>query len=240
MEKAYKLLAKQEGISNRSAKDLIDRGVVYAKGKKIILARGEISPKTVFKIRDIQKIRTIFEDDKILVIDKPAFITSEEIEKKKKLKLLHRLDKETSGVLMLSKDENFRDEVIEAFKNHEVYKEYIAWVEGVIAESIEVNEPLLTIKTKTKAYTKVSPEGKEAKTSITPISIDGKKTKIKVVIKTGRTHQIRAHLKHIGFPIIGDKMYGGKEYERMLLHASKVELLGYEFISNEPHRFKYK
>ena len=59
MEKAYKLLALQEGISNRAAKDLIDRGVVYAAGKKVSVARGELSPSTKFKIEKIAPIKTV-------------------------------------------------------------------------------------------------------------------------------------------------------------------------------------
>ena len=60
MEKAYKLLAGQEGISNRAAKDLIDRGVVYSGGKKVAVARGEMSGDSSFKIEKIAKIKTIF------------------------------------------------------------------------------------------------------------------------------------------------------------------------------------
>ena len=79
MEKAYKLLALQEGISNRAAKDLIDRGVVYAAGKKVSVARGELSPSTKFKIEKIAPIKVLFEDEFIMAVDKPAFMTSEEV-----------------------------------------------------------------------------------------------------------------------------------------------------------------
>ena len=104
MEKAYKLLAQQEGISNRAAKDLIDRGVVYSAGKKVSVARGELSESTKFKVEKIAPIKVIFEDEFIMAVDKPAFMTSEENAEIKKLPLLHRLDRETSGVLLLTKD----------------------------------------------------------------------------------------------------------------------------------------
>ena len=103
-EKAYKLLAIQEGITNRSAKDLIDRGVVYSSGKKILMARAEMNVKSSFRVEEITKLKVIFEDDKIVAIDKPSHVTSEQIAKKRGEKLLHRLDKETSGVLLLVKD----------------------------------------------------------------------------------------------------------------------------------------
>src|SRR5680860_1883315 len=108
-EKAYKLLAAQENISNRAAKDLIDRGVVYAGGKKITVARGEINGDTTFKINKIEKPKVIYEDEDIIAVDKPAFLTSEEVERQFDANLLHRLDKETSGVLLLTKNEAFHN-----------------------------------------------------------------------------------------------------------------------------------
>ncbi len=237
-DKAYKLLAKQEKISNRAAKELIDRGVVFSHGRKIVVARAEMPLTTKFKIIEIKKSKKIFEDEKVLAIDKPAFITSEEIAKKEGYPLLHRLDKETSGVLLLSKDEEFRKKAIEEFKKQNVLKEYIAWVEGVIAESIEITAPIETIKSKNALYSKISSKGSEAYSYVEPLMIEGKFTKVKVTIKTGRTHQIRVHLKSINHPIVGDVKYGGREHKRIMLHAHKISLLGYEFISKEPKEFE--
>lgn len=237
MEKAYKLLAGQEGISNRAAKDLIDRGVVYSGGKKVAVARGEMSGDSSFKIEKIAKIKTIFEDDFIVAVDKPAFVTSEEVALEKKLPLLHRLDKETSGVLLLTKDDEFRKKAVDAFKKHEVLKEYIAIVEGRVAEVVTVNAPIITIKKGSTSHSRISSDGKEAISHIEPLMIEGKRTKVKVTIETGRTHQIRVHLKSIAAPIQGDTEYGGRPYKRMMLHASKIALLGYSFQSKEPEDF---
>jgi len=236
-EKAYKLLAKQEGISNRAAKELIDRGVVYNSGKKITVARGELPLSAKFKITKIKKIKKIFEDENIIAIDKPAFLTSEEIAKKAKYPLLHRLDKETSGVLLLVKDKEFQKRAIKFFRDQKVLKEYIAWVEGIISEPLEINEPIETVKTANNLYSKISKNGKEAISLIEPLMIEGKFTKIKVIIKTGRTHQIRVHLKSIGHPVVGDRRYGGKEYKRILLHAHKIVFDKYRFNSSEPTEF---
>ncbi|NPA74267.1 MAG: RNA pseudouridine synthase, partial [Epsilonproteobacteria bacterium] len=219
-EKAYKLLSIQEGISNRSAKELIDKGVVYIGDKKVQIARAEVKIDTKFKIKKIENSKKIFEDDNIVAVDKPAFITSEEVSKKMGFKLLNRLDKETSGVLLLYKNEEFQKKAIEEFKKQNVLKEYIAWVEGIIAEKIVIDSPILTIKDK-KAYSKISPKGKEAISIVEPLEIIGKRSKVKVTIKTGRTHQVRVHLKSISHPIIGDTLYGGKKNHRMLLHAYK-------------------
>lgn len=238
MEKAYKLLALQEGISNRAAKDLIDRGVVYSNGKKVAVARGEMSESSKFKIEKIAAIKKIFEDDKIVAVDKPAFLTSEEVAEQMNLPLLHRLDKETSGVLLLTKDDAFRKKAVEAFKKKEVRKEYIAIVEARVAEEVTINAPILTIKKGNTAYSKISDEGKEAISIVTPLMVEGKRSKVNVVIETGRTHQIRVHLRSIGASIQGDTEYGGRPFKRMMLHASKIALLGYTFSSPEPDDFK--
>ncbi len=235
-EKAYKLLSKQENISNRAAKELIDRGLVYVGGKKITVARGEVDAKTRFKIQKIQKPKIIFEDKNIIAVDKPAFLTSEEVSKKLGYPLLNRLDKESSGVLLLVKDEEFQKKAIKEYKDKKVIKEYIAWVEGRVVEPIEINKPILTIKGK-KAYSKISTDGKEAVTLVEPLIVEGKRSKIKATIKTGRTHQIRVHLKSIGSPIVGDVKYGGKPYNRIMLHSYRTKLFDYDFKAEEPKEF---
>jgi 23S rRNA-/tRNA-specific pseudouridylate synthase len=237
-EKAYILLAKQEKISNRKAKELIDRGLVFARDRKIKIARGLLPVNTKFKVIKLIKPKKIFEDKNILVVDKPPFITSEEISEKFRLPLLHRLDKETSGILILVKNEEFRKKAIREFKNKNVYKEYIAWVEGIVAESEIINLPIEIKKIKGKAFAKISPKGKEAITEIEPILAFRTKSKIKAIIHTGKTHQIRVHLKAIEHPIIGDIKYGGREYKRIMLHHHKFKIFDYEFTSPEPEDFK--
>lgn len=238
-EKAYKVLAQQEGISNKKAKELIDRGLVYVGNKKVLIARGEIDVKTKFRVEKIDKPKPIYEDDNLFVIDKPPFINSDEIERMYRgTKLLHRLDRETSGILMLVKHEEFRKKAIEEFKNDRVYKEYIAWVEGIVAEEVIVDRPILTTKKGGKAHSNVSSKGKPAITEVYPLEVSAKKTKVKLIIHYGRTHQIRTHLRYIEHPIIGDVEYGGRSASRVMLHAHKVKLLGKELISDEPKIFK--
>ena len=193
---------------------------------------------TRFKIINNPKPRKIFEDENILVIDKPPYVTSEEISKKYGFKLLHRLDKETSGVLVLVKNEEFRRDAIKEFKNQKVYKEYIAWVSGIVAEEMKIDLPIKVIKTKTGAYAKISSDGEDALTEIEPILAFRTKSKIKAVIHTGKTHQIRAHLKAVDHPILGDEKYGGEPFKRVMLHHHKFKIFDYEFISPEPNDFK--
>jgi 23S rRNA pseudouridine1911/1915/1917 synthase len=239
-EKAYKLLAIQEDISNAQAKNLIDRGLVYAGNRKVMIARGELPMKTVFTVQRIERIKPLFENADLIVVDKPAYLNAEEVERQfPGTKLLHRLDRETSGVLMLSKNEAFRERAIEAFKKNEVYKEYVAWVEGMITDPQTIDAPLVTEKIHNRAFTKVSKAGKPAHTEVYPLEIAGKKSKVKVLIREGRTHQIRAHLKSVHSPIIGDEQYGGKSERRVMLHAKCVRLLGMEFIAEEPGIFRH-
>jgi len=238
LEKAYKILATQEGISNSSAKSMIDRGLVYVGNKKVMIARGEINTDTKFRVIKLEKVNIIFENDDILVIDKPPYINSDEIERQfKPAVLLHRLDRETSGVLMLVKNEEFREKAIKEFRQDKVYKEYIAWVEGVMSEPIEVDKPITTQKKNNKAYSNVSPKGKPARSEFFPDLVSANKTKIKCIIHHGRTHQIRVHLRYINHPIVGDEQYGGRRTKRVMLHAHKVRLLGMEFIAPEPKVF---
>lgn len=239
IEKAYKLVAKQEGISNSSAKSMIDRGLVYVGNKKVMIARGEINNDTKFRVMKLEKAVIIFENDDILVIDKPAYVNSDEVEREfKPAVLLHRLDRETSGVLMLVKNEEFREKAIKEFKGDKVYKEYIAWVEGIMSEPIEVDKAITTQKKNNKAFSNVSPKGKPARSEFFPDLVSANKTKIKCIIHHGRTHQIRVHLRYIDHSIVGDEQYGGRKAKRVMLHAHKVRLLGMEFISPEPREFK--
>ena len=237
MEKAYKLLAKQENISANEAKRLIDSGKVFARDKKIKIARALMKENTRFKIVNSEKPKKIFEDKNLIVINKPPYITSEEIEKIYKTPLLHRLDKDTSGILILVKNKDFQKKAINEFKNQNVYKEYLAWVSGIVSEPIKIDVPLKVIKSKSGAYSKIDKFGDEAITEIEPLKAFRTKSEIKAIIHTGRTHQIRAHLSYINHPILGDEKYGGKNAKRVMLHHHKFKIFDYEFIANPPKDF---
>lgn len=242
-EAAFKLLAKQEDISNKRAKSLIDRGIVYVSDRKVMIARAPMDVNTKFRIEYPSKPSVIFEDDNLIAVNKPPHLESDEVLYFfEGTTLLHRLDRETSGVLVLCKDEAFCKEAIREFKRQRVYKEYIAWVEGVVAEPLVIDDPILTIK-KNKAFSKIDPvRGKSAHTVVEPLEVHGKKTKVCIVIKTGRTHQIRAHLSAYWHPIVGDSFYGSvTKSKRILLHAHKLKLFEYEFVAPEPQDIvKYK
>nr|WP_321320751.1 RluA family pseudouridine synthase [uncultured Campylobacter sp.] len=235
MLQAYKILAKQEGISNNEAKALIDAGVVSAKGEKIVIARALMSEKTEFKLMRIEKPKIIYEDDDIIALNKPAFAVSEKIAENlakndKNITLLNRLDKETSGVLMLAKNEEFRAKAVSAFKARRVKKTYYAILVGILAEDLDIDLPLSTIKTKSGAFSKIDlKNGKTAITHAQPILCEGKKTLAKIEIETGRTHQIRVHLAHAGYGVYGDSKYAKSTAKRVFLHSYETEILGLKF-----------
>ena len=235
-DKAYKVLAIEQGISNKKAKELIDRGIVFEEDKKVKIARAFIDIDTSFRIEYPSKMEILYQDDDIIAINKPAQVDSYDIEAMiPDSELLHRLDRDTSGVLLLSKNKIFIDKAIKEFKARRVKKKYVAWVDGVIYEEIEIDEPILTIK-KNRAFSMIDKvRGKKAYTVVTPDEVQGKKSKVNIEITTGRTHQIRVHLAHIGHSIIGDEFYGNKtQSKRVLLHCAKMKILGYTFEAKEP------
>ncbi len=236
MEKAYKLLGKQQEISNKKAKELIDRGLVYVGDKKVKIARAELPDDTRFRVEDVADVKILYEDENIVAINKPAQVDSYDIQDAiEGAELLHRLDRDTSGVLLLGRNRDFINDAIEEFKARRVKKEYVAWVEGVIYEDIEIEAPILTIK-KGKAFSRIDElRGKSAYTKVKPLEIQGKKSKVSIEIKTGRTHQIRVHLASIGHPVVGDEQYGSRtQSRRILLHSAKMAIFSYAFEAPEP------
>ncbi|TDJ81356.1 pseudouridine synthase family protein [Campylobacter volucris] len=228
-DKAYKLLAIQEKISNNQAKELIDNGCVFAMGKKVVIARALMNVKTKFVVHKIKKAKILFEDDNIIALNKPFGQISENLENIFNAKLINRLDKETSGVLLLSKNEEFRLKCINEYKKQNVYKSYLAIVDGVIAEEIEICEKISTHKGSNGAFSKIDKFGLEAITYVEPLMVNAKKTLIKAIIKTGRTHQIRVHLNHIKHGVVGDEKYAKNISSRMFLHSYETKIFDYAF-----------
>ena len=141
--------------------------------------------------------------------------------------IVHRLDKDTSGVLVVAKNDKSHIKLSQQIKNREVKKTYIALVRGELPENdATINMPIAR-STKDRKKMAISKTGKEAITHFKVISRYKGYTLIEVNIETGRTHQIRVHMAEIGYPIVGDGVYSnGKNpfgVEGQMLHAAKLE-----------------
>ncbi|WP_104694929.1 RluA family pseudouridine synthase [Helicobacter salomonis] len=242
MQKAYKLLSAQLGISHKQAKNLIDLGRVRAHNKPLKLARTLLPLTARFEVLECVESSILYQDDALLAICKSVGVDSYVLQRDHApYQLLHRLDKPTSGVLLLG-CAPFYARALEAFKQRRVYKEYCALVEGIIHKGQTLRMPLRVQKSHAhvnKGFVKsvCDPKGKEAITHITPLKHYPHYTLLKVVIETGVTHQIRAHLSAIKHPIVGDTLYGAKLNMYLFLHAKRVKLLGYDLQAPTPPYF---
>lgn len=196
-------------------------------------------------------IETRFENKNILVLEKPSgiVVTNEGRDEKNSIEnylatkynwakkldrsgIVHRLDKGTSGLLLVAKNEKSFEYLKKMFKNRQIYKEYEALVCGDVSFSGEIKAPLIKKNYGVWGKRQVGIGGKEAWTVfelIKKYEYTGKKySLVKIVLKTGRTHQIRAHFSYLGWPLVGDKQYGGEtgNLGRPFLHAKKLEFLG--------------
>lgn len=207
-------------------------------------------------------IKIIFEDENVLVVDKPAgFVVFPEgsggmseipqisiidhlIEKYPALKAagqaprygaVHRLDKDTSGVLLVAKTSEALIFFQNQFKNREIEKKYIALATGAIKENGEIKTLLGRSPADPRKQKVYLPEEqkaglREAVTEYKVLRQFEKYTLLEVAIKTGRKHQIRCHLAHIHHPIAGDQLYGFKDsplpegLTRQFLHASYLKI----------------
>ena len=141
--------------------------------------------------------------------------------------IVHRLDKDTSGIIIVAKNDKSHINLSEQIKKHEVKKTYIALVRGVVKENnATISMPIARSKTDRKKMA-VDSKGKEAVTHFKVLKRYKKYTLLEVNIETGRTHQIRVHLSQIGYPIIGDEVYSNGKNEwgiqGQCLHAMKLE-----------------
>lgn len=136
--------------------------------------------------------------------------------------IVHRIDKETSGLLMVAKSEKAVENLGEQLRLKTVTRKYTALVEGVIPHNRgKINAPIGRDPRNRQKMACVE-NGKEAVTNFTVIERFSKQTLIECVLETGRTHQIRVHLKYIGFPLVGDPKYGTRKTDTthgQFLHA---------------------
>jgi 23S rRNA pseudouridine1911/1915/1917 synthase len=142
--------------------------------------------------------------------------------------IVHRLDKDTSGCMVIAKTPEAMSQLKASFKNREVDKCYLALVAGRVPEVYAELDTLIgRHPTKRRKMAVLEEEGKQALTRYRVLEQNNEASLVQVKIMTGRTHQIRVHMAHIGHPIIGDELYGGKQKDmlqvsRQMLHQWKL------------------
>ena len=163
--------------------------------------------------------------------------------------IVHRIDADTSGLLLVAKNDKSHNILAEAIQKKEVVREYIALVEGIIMEdTATIDAPIGRDKKDRKKMTVTSENSKDAVTNIRVLERYKDSTLIRCKLETGRTHQIRVHLSYIGHPVVNDPVYGhkkliDKDFGQML-HAEKLGFVHpttkeyMEFTAEPPKRFQ--
>lgn len=199
------------------------------------------------KNRELIQSLVIYKDENIIALNKPsgmavqggtntfhhidAMLPALKYEKEEAPKLVHRIDKDTSGLLVLARNRKNAEILTKAFKEHNLQKTYLALVKGCPDKmSGEIKAPLEKVGEKSL----VMPEGKKAITDYKVLDNVGNKfALVEAKPLTGRTHQIRAHMEYIGTPIVGDNKYFGDSKDKianikdkLYLHSYKIDLSG--------------
>jgi len=193
-----------------------------------------------------RKLQIIFENEDFLVIDKPTGMTTTKEKKGEEGTLedylrgirpnnlprngiVHRLDKGTSGMVIVAKNESALINLKDQFKKRKVSKKYYCLVGGETSKDGTIDWPIERSKYSFGKFG-VGVDGKYAITEFKLISKYQREEKtyslLEINLKTGRTHQIRVHLSHLRWPLVGDKLYGGevKDLNRPFLHAFELEI----------------
>ena len=181
----------------------------------------------------------IHEDENLIAIDKPygwhcqggnniadaTTVDKIALAYHPQLRLVHRLDKTTTGVLIMAKGRQNAIQLTKLFANRAVKKEYLAIIPKFDATAIntkgEINQPIANKQALTRY-------------ELVKNIRNDKYSLIKLFPQTGRKHQLRIHLQYLGYPIVGDKKYGSKHQGKLLLHAHKIMLSSYVFTAKTP------
>lgn len=226
---------------------------VETKPSKILKFNDVIEMEDSTKVKNANKLNSNFklnikyEDDDLMVISKdsgisvhPGVKTNSEtlidllllsrpeilnVGEPERPGIVHRLDKGTSGLMIIAKKNEILRNLKNQFKQRKIFKEYLTIVNGITKESGIINAPIGRHPANRKKRALIS-SGKEAYTSYEKLENNEDLSFLKVIIKTGRTHQIRVHLSSIGHPVYGDQMYSNSyknSKKRILLHSYRIK-----------------
>ena len=265
-QRAVFYIVNELGYTQREAQRFISKGRVLVNGEKMVKTAGEIEGEIEFiHFEPITKgLKPTFEEEEFVVFDKPSGVLVHPQTKRTPYSLIdelkfqfgrdaniaHRIDQETSGLVLCAKNKVSEREIKMMFQERDMKKKYLAMVHGEMKEDMVVEAPLLRSQDQSSAMVrmivKVDEEGKASKTSFKPLEYFPEKdmTLVECSPHTGRQHQIRVHLFHVKHTIVGEPVYGQKDENlvkfldkvltpqerienggatRLLLHASELE-----------------
>lgn len=253
-KKKIKSLLKFRAITLEHGKVLSHEDLVR-EGQTVVVS-------TEKKETKIGNIEIIYEDENYLVVDKPSGMLTvstdkernrtlyhlvreyvHQKEKKEKIFIVHRLDRETSGLVLFAKDEKLKQKLQEDWENVALTREYTAVVSGILEKKEARLVHYLKENQQHKVYVSPVNSGKKAITDYQVLAED-KNSLLKLSLSTGRKNQIRVQLSYLNHPIIGDLKYGGCKAKRLYLHASKLVICDpftkkkFTFVSKPPREFK--
>lgn len=262
-------LYKYLDMPKKKIKSYLVHGSIYVNNTKTTKYDYMLTKGMVINIETKNKsslpFDVLYEDNYIIVVNKPAglltistakekektlyhYVSSylKEKNKSNKVFIVHRLDKETSGVVVFAKDEKTKNMLQKDWNNLVSVREYTAVVHGLMPKkSARLVDKLMETKTNLVYITKKQ-DGKEAITNYKVIKENSKYSLLKINIETGRKNQIRVQLENIGNPIVGDNKYGEKDdMKRLYLHANKLKMFypimkkEMEFKTEVPVEFKH-
>lgn len=253
-----------DGKSKNNIKSLLKNEVVFVNGKIVtkynyVLCDGDVVE--INKKKANNNINIIYEDNDIIVIDKPSKIltisnknekvntlyrmVSDYLKKEhKKVFIIHRLDFDTSGIIMFAKSQRVQKLYQDNWNDLAKIREYTAIVDGITDNKGHIESYLKQTKT-LLVYSSKNKDGLFAITDYEKIGGNSKYSMLKILISTGRRNQIRCHMADIGHPILGDYRYKCKinPIDRLCLHANKLEIINpitkelMVFNSNIPKEF---
>jgi 23S rRNA pseudouridine1911/1915/1917 synthase len=249
------LAAKYPNLSRSSVEKLFEEKLV-SKGSQTAKAGQRLKPGEELKLDDRLllkepapiKLPVIYEDDDVIVIDKPEGVLThskgainheatvatfikpklQELTDNNRAGIVHRLDRGTSGLIIAAKNPAAQAKLQKQFSQRTVKKTYLAIVEGNPAEQAAIIDIPIERNPRRPQVFRVGSGGKPAQTEYRVLKQITKDDKVYSLLelkpKTGRTHQLRVHLAHIGHPVVGDKLYGKTTLDHLYLHAASLEL----------------
>ena len=245
-------LALRLGIGEAAAARLVERGAVRAGPRRTVASdRLPVGARLIVRVDEPQQaegepaaLRVVYEDDDLLVVDKPAGMLSQpspgehgsalDVQLARRypgLHLVHRLDREASGLLVLSRHPKAHAALHNMLLDGTMRRTYVAVAAGRFASpsaiALRIARDPHDVRRR-QALPERASGGQPARTLVTPLhagTVAGQPvTALSVELDTGRTHQIRVHLAAVGHPLVGDLLYGGAPFGRLLLHAWRLAL----------------